>query len=84
MLFRSLYIGDDESSVERPVRELKGFRKVALEPGETRTVNFTVTPDMLKFYDTASGSWVLESGSFTVYIGSSSTDIRTTARFEVR
>lgn len=79
-----LYIGDDESSVERPVRELKGFRKVALEPGETRTVNFTVTPDMLKFYDTASGSWVLESGSFTVYIGSSSTDIRTTARFEVR
>lgn len=79
-----LYIGDDESSVERPVRELKGFRKVALEPGETRTVNFTVTPDMLKFYDTASGSWVLEKGSFTVYIGSSSTDIRTTARFEVR
>lgn len=79
-----LYIGDDESSVERPVRELKGFRKVALEPGETRTVNFTVTPDMLKFYDPASGCWVLEKGSFTVYIGSSSTDIRTTARFEVR
>lgn len=79
-----LYIGDDESSVERPVRELKGFRKVALEPGETQTVSFTVTPDMLKFYDTASGSWVLEKGSFTVYIGSSSTDIRTTARFEVR
>lgn len=79
-----LYIGDDESSVERPVRELKGFRKVALEPGETRTVNFMVTPDMLKFYDTASGNWVLEKGSFTVYVGSSSTDIRTTARFEVR
>ncbi|MDE6147651.1 MAG: glycoside hydrolase family 3 C-terminal domain-containing protein [Bacteroidales bacterium] len=79
-----LYIGDDESSVDRPVRELKGFRKVELEPGETKTVTFTVTPDMLKFYDTASGGWILEPGRFTVYVGSSSTDIRTTDRFEVR
>lgn len=79
-----LYIGDDESSVDRPVKELKGFRKVALEPGETKTVTFTVTPDMLKYYDASAGEWVLEPGVFTAYVGSSSRDIRTSVKFEVK
>lgn len=79
-----LYIGDDESSVDRPVKELKGFRKVALEPGETKTVTFAVTPDILKYYDASAGEWVLEPGMFTAYIGSSSRDIRTSVKFEVK
>ncbi|MDE5890822.1 MAG: fibronectin type III-like domain-contianing protein, partial [Bacteroidales bacterium] len=79
-----LYIGDDNSSVDRPVKELKGFRKIALEPGETQTVTFTVTPDMLKYYDSSAGGWVLEPGTFTAYVGSSSADIRTSVRFEIK
>lgn len=79
-----LYIGDEESSLERPVKELKGFRKVYLEPGETRTVSFDIEPDMLKFFDDAKHDWVLENGRFIAYIGSSSEDIRTQVCFEVR
>ena len=79
-----MYIGDDESSVERPVMELKGFRKIALEPGETAEVAFTVEPQMLKFYDVEKGDWTLEKGRFTAYIGSSSEDIRTKAVFDVK
>ncbi len=79
-----LYIGDDESSVDRPVKELKGFCKVALEPGETKTVTFVITPDMLEYYDASAGKWVLEPGVFTAYIGSSSRDIRTSVKFEVK
>jgi len=79
-----LYIGDDESSVDRPVKELKGFRKISLEPGETRTVTFTIEPDMLKYFDAAKHEWVLENGKFTAYVGSASDDIRTTVQFEVR
>ena len=79
-----LYIGDDESSVDRPVKELKGFRKISLEPGETKTVTFTIEPDMLKYFDAAKHEWVLENGKFTAYVGSASDDIRTTVQFEVR
>ncbi|MDE6653411.1 MAG: fibronectin type III-like domain-contianing protein, partial [Muribaculaceae bacterium] len=73
-----LYVGDDKASVLRPVKELKHFSKVALEPGEEKTVTFTVTPDDLKFYDDVKGEWVVEPGKFTLYIGASSADIRHT------
>lgn len=76
-----LYIGDDESSLERPPMELKGFRKVSLLPGQTQKVVFEITEDMLKYYDPAQSGWVLEKGSFTAYVGSSSEDIRTTVKF---
>jgi len=79
-----LYIGDDESSVDRPVKELKGFRKISLEPGETKTVTFTIEPDMLKYFDAAKHEWVLENGKFTAYVGSASDDIRTSVQFDVR
>lgn len=78
-----LYIGDDESSLVRPVKELKGFRKIALLPGQTQTVTFEITEDMLKFYDPAKSGWVLEEGSFTAYVGASSADIRTSVNFEI-
>ena len=79
-----LYIGDDKASVERPVMELKGFSKVALEPGETAKVRFTIKPEMLKFYDVEKGDWTLEKGSFTAYIAAASDDIRTQVAFEVK
>lgn len=79
-----LYIGDDEASVLRPVKELKGFDKISLAPGEEREVTFTVTTDDLKFYDPTTSSWVAEPGRFKAYIGSSSTDIRATVPFELK
>ena len=71
-----LYVGDDKASVLRPVKELKHFSKVSLEPGEEKTVTFSITPDDLKFYDDTKGEWVAEPGKFTLYIGASSADIR--------
>lgn len=79
-----LYIGDEQSSLPRPVKELKGFRKVALNPGETQTVVFEITPDMLSYYDDAKGAWVAEPGAFTAYVGAASDDIRGTAAFELK
>ena len=79
-----LYIGDEEAYLDRPVKELKGFRKVHLEPGETKTVEFVIEPDMLKFFDDAKHEWVLEKGKFTAYVGSSSQDIRSEVSFEVK
>lgn len=78
-----LYIGDQESSLERPVKELKGFKKVSLAPGETKTVTFEIDKDMLKFYDPAQNGWVLEAGKFTAYVGAASDDIRTTIEFGI-
>ena len=76
-----LYIGDDKCSVLRPQKELKHFEKIALRPGETKTVQFTITPQDLQFYD---GGWKTEPGKFTVYIGSSSRDIRGKETFALR
>lgn len=66
-----LYIRDLVGTVSRPVRELKGFERVTLKPGESRTVTFDITPDMLKFYnfDLVYGN---EPGDFDVYIGPNS------------
>ncbi|MGM9765000.1 MAG: glycoside hydrolase family 3 C-terminal domain-containing protein [Candidatus Cryptobacteroides sp.] len=79
-----LYIGDDEASVERPVMELKSFRKVSIKPGETVKVSFEVNADMLKYYSEENGGWTLEKGVFTAYIGAASDDIRTSVKFSVR
>lgn len=66
-----LYIRDIKGSVVRPVRELKGVQKIHLEPNESKTVCFTVTEEMLRFYD-ADMNFVSESGDFKLWIGSSS------------
>lgn len=68
-----LYIRDEYGSVTRPVKELKGFQRVFLKAGETKRVEFAVTPDELKFY-TARGVWEVEPGDFTILVGSSSAD----------
>ena len=79
-----LYIGDEQSSLPRPVKELKGFQKVSLNPGQTQTVTFEITPGMLQYYDDAKGAWVAEPGAFTAYVGAESDDIRGTVEFELK
>jgi beta-glucosidase len=66
-----LYIRDVVSSVTRPVKELKGFKKVRLQPGESTTVEFDVTPELLKFYD-VNMKYVVEPGDFELMAGNSS------------
>jgi beta-glucosidase len=78
-----LYISDTEASVERPVKELKGFEKVYLEPGKSARVSFTVGRDALSFFDAASHTWVAEPGEFHAIIGTSSEDIRADVAFQL-
>lgn len=68
-----LYVRDDFSRVTRPLKELKGFQRVSLEPGQTRTIEFTITPDVLAYYD-LDMNWLVEPGDFTIMIGPSSRD----------
>jgi len=68
-----MYIRDVVSSVTRPVKELKGFDKVTLRPGETKKVAFDITPDSLAFYD-INMKYVVEPGEFTIMVGNSSRD----------
>lgn len=70
-----LYIGDNLCSLPRPLKELKGFKKLALNPGETAIAEFTITPAQLQFYDPETAQWIAEPGSFTIYIGNSSANI---------
>ena len=78
------YIGDKLSSLPRPVKELKGFEKVYLAPGQSRTVTFEIDPGMLACYDDAKGAWVAEPGEFTAYVGAASDDIRGTVDFVLK
>lgn len=78
-----LYINDNVSSVTRPVKELKGFRKICLGPGESGKVEFTITPGDLALLD-QNMKWIVEPGKFSVMIGSSSEDIRLRGEIEVR
>lgn len=78
------YISDAKASVLRPVKELKGFDKVTLAPGETRDVTFTVKPDDLKFYDESSKQWVAEPGKFTFIAAPSAGAKGSTATFTLK
>ena len=76
-----LYIADKEASVDRPVKELKGFEKVWLEPGQTKTVEFVIDRSALSFYDETSQSWVAEKGEFEALVCAASDDVRTRVSF---
>ncbi len=76
-----LYISDLDASVERPAKELKGFQKVQLEPGQEKVVTFEIGPDALKYYDEASEGWKADPGRFRALIGASSRDIRQSMEF---
>ena len=76
-----LYLRDVKSSLDRPEKELKGFRRVALRPGQTTTVSFTIDEAALSFFDPTKKSWIAEAGDFEVLIGASSRDIRLRGNF---
>lgn len=69
-----LYIRDMVASVAQPVKELKGFQKIFLKKGESKTLHFTLTADDLKFYD-QQGKWIYEPGDFKVFVGGNSRDV---------
>ena len=71
-----LYVQDVESTVPRPVKELKGFEKIALEPGESKTVTFELGKRAWAYYDVEGHDWYTEEGDFRILIGASSRDIR--------
>lgn len=74
-----LYVRDVESSLARPPKELKGFAKVSLQPGERTIVHFTLDRSAFSFYDPQQQGWVIEPGTFELLVGASSRDIRATA-----
>lgn len=76
-----LYINDVESSVERPNKELKGFEKVSLAPGESKKVEFRINTKQLSFYDIETRKFKAEHGKFTALIGTSSKDIKQKKEF---
>ena len=77
-----LYIRDLVGSTTRPVKELKGFERIYLQPGQTRTVTFKIAPEMLKFYN-YDLQYVVEPGDFSIMIGPNSRDVQT-ARFTLK
>ncbi|MBD8841584.1 glycoside hydrolase family 3 C-terminal domain-containing protein [Paenibacillus sp. CFBP 13594] len=78
-----LYVRDVESTVIRPVRELKGFAKVALEPGESKVVSFTLNKRSFAYYNVDMKDWHVETGEFEIQVGSSSRDIHVHTRVNV-
>ena len=79
-----LYISDLKSSLPRPTKELKGFEKVNLKPGETKEVSLTIDKAALSFFDPVKHDWVAEPGDFEVLIGNSSSDIKTKLKFSLQ
>jgi beta-glucosidase len=77
-----LYIQDEDASITRPVKELRGFSRIALAPGQTRTVSFRLTADDLSFWGPAMKR-IVEPGFFRVYAGTSSEQVQE-ARFELK
>ena len=79
-----LYIRDLKSSLPRPVKELKAFRKVTLAPGETADVEFEIGREALSFFDDARHAWVAEPGRFEALVAASAADIRGKVVFELK
>ncbi|MFA5044328.1 MAG: glycoside hydrolase family 3 C-terminal domain-containing protein [Paludibacter sp.] len=79
-----LYISDLKVSVLRPVKELKAFRKIELQPDEEKSVTFEITKSNLEFYNDVTGKWTAESGLFKIVVGSSSRDIHCNVDFVLK
>ncbi len=77
-----LYVGDSHSSVPRPLKELKGFAKVELLPGEKKQVVLTLNRRAFSYYDVKKRDWTAEPGDFAILVGSSSTDIKLQQNFK--
>jgi beta-glucosidase len=79
-----LYIADYESTLIRPSKELKGFKKLFLQPGETKTIEIDLDKNAFSFYDSSQKTWVCEKGCFDIKIGGSSRDIRLTKNITIK
>jgi beta-glucosidase len=73
-----------QSSLDRPLKELKAFRKIFLKPGESQVISFALGNGSLSYYDPGKRSWIAEPGTFEVQVGSSSRDIRLKTTFELQ
>lgn len=78
-----LYISDLESSLPRPIKELKSFKKIHLKPGETQTVALTIDKSALSYFNPETHSWVAEPGEFEALIGASSEEIKSSTKFKL-
>jgi beta-glucosidase len=78
-----LYVHDLHARVKRPFKELRGFERISLKPGEKKTVSFSLPAEKLAFWDVGKKAFVVDPGAFEVSVGSSSNDIRAKAQFEV-
>lgn len=79
-----MYVGDRKSSLPRPLKELKGFSKVYLKPGESTVVTFEVDRDDLSFFDPDRHEWVAEPGKFDIYVAAASDDVRGKVSIELK
>lgn len=79
-----VYVSDPECSVMRPLKELKGFAKVSLQPGETRTAEVRIPVSSLSFYDEEGANWKLEPGNFVLHVGTSSRHILHRVKIKVK
>lgn len=79
-----LYVSDLKSSLVRPIKELKGFAKVALQPGETKFVTITIGKDALCYYDDRAGRWTAEPGDFEALVGNASDNITSKVKFTLK
>lgn len=79
-----LYVSDRKSSLVRPAKELKAFEKISLQPGETQTVRFTITDDMLSYFDPDAHQWIAEPGTFDILIGSNSAAIHASVPYVLK
>ena len=79
-----LYVHDVKASVDRPLKELKGFCKVSLQPGESKDVTITLGKDALSFYDEATAAWKAEVGQFEAWVGNASDNLKLKKTFELK
>ena len=79
-----VYVGDTHSSVPRPPKELKGFSKVFLQPGETKRVSIPLDARSFSYYDVKSRAWKAEPGSFNIFVASSAADIKLEGKLNYR
>jgi beta-glucosidase len=78
-----VYVSDLESSVDRPVKELKGFAKIALNPGEEGQLEISLSKEAFSFFSEAKGKWIIEPGEFEILVGASSKDIQLTKKIKI-
>jgi beta-glucosidase len=79
-----LYVKDNTSTLRRPEKELKGFEKIFLQPGESKKVSIALHKDAFQYFNDGTDQWILEPGSFTLMAGSSSRDIRISKTIELK